>query len=53
MIPISDYNSHPHGSWYLEPSRALKRLYRELTYGNGPLTRIQPEMVAVVVSGEN
>ncbi len=28
-------------------------LYRELMYGPGPLTRIQREMVAVVVSAAN
>ncbi|MYA32620.1 MAG: hypothetical protein F4164_09305 [Gemmatimonadales bacterium] len=28
-------------------------LYRELMYGPGPLTRIQREMIAVVVSGLN
>jgi alkylhydroperoxidase family enzyme len=28
-------------------------LYRELMYGPGPLTRIQREIIAVVVSAEN
>lgn len=28
-------------------------LYRQLMYGKGPLTRIQREMIAVVVSAEN
>jgi alkylhydroperoxidase family enzyme len=28
-------------------------LYRELMYAKGPLTRIQREMIAVVVSAEN
>ncbi len=28
-------------------------LYRELMYGQGPLTRIQREMIAVTVSGLN
>ena len=28
-------------------------LYRELMYGQGPLSRIQREMIAVVVSAEN
>ena len=28
-------------------------LYRQLMYGRGPLTRVQREMVAVVVSGRN
>ena len=28
-------------------------LYRELMYGPGPLSRIQREMIAVVVSAEN
>ncbi|NQV14003.1 peroxidase [bacterium] len=28
-------------------------LYRELMYGKSPLTRIQREMIAVVVSAEN
>ncbi len=37
-------------------SRALKLhhdLYRELMYGPGPLTRVQREMIAVVVSAAN
>ncbi len=29
------------------------RLYRELMYGRGPLSRIQREMIAVTVSGLN
>ena len=28
-------------------------LYKELMYGKGPLSRIQREMIAVVVSAEN
>lgn len=28
-------------------------LYRELMYGGGPLTRVQREMIAVVVSSKN
>ena len=28
-------------------------LYRELMYGRGPLSRVQREMIAVVVSSEN
>lgn len=28
-------------------------LYRQVMYGKGPLTRIQREMIAVVVSAEN
>jgi alkylhydroperoxidase family enzyme len=28
-------------------------LYRELMYGRGPLTRVQREMIAVVVSATN
>ena len=28
-------------------------LYRELMYGPGPLSRVQREMIAVVVSAEN
>jgi len=37
-------------------SRLIKRhheLYRELMYSRGPLTRIQREMIAVVVSATN
>lgn len=37
-------------------SRTLKQhyeLYRELMYAKGPLTRVQREMIAVVVSAAN
>ena len=37
-------------------SRTMRRhydLYRELMYGRSPLSRIQREMIAVVVSAEN
>ena len=37
-------------------SRTMRQhydLYKELMYGKGPLSRIQREMIAVVVSGEN
>jgi alkylhydroperoxidase family enzyme len=37
-------------------SRTMRQhhdLYRELMYGRGPLSRIQREMIAVVVSAEN
>jgi alkylhydroperoxidase family enzyme len=37
-------------------SRTLRQhydLYKELMYGKGPLSRIQREMIAVVVSAEN
>lgn len=37
-------------------SRTMRQhydLYRQLMYGKGPLTRIQREMIAVVVSAEN
>lgn len=37
-------------------SRTMRQhydLYRELMYGPGPLTRVQREMIAVVVSAEN
>jgi alkylhydroperoxidase family enzyme len=37
-------------------SRTMRQhydLYRELMYGSGPLTRLQREMIAVVVSAEN
>lgn len=37
-------------------SRTLKQhyeLYRELMYGAGPLSRVQREMIAVVVSATN
>ena len=37
-------------------SRTMRQhydLYRELMYRKGPLTRIQREMIAVVVSAEN
>ncbi len=37
-------------------SRTMRQhydLYRELMYAKGPLTRIQREMIAVVVSAEN
>jgi alkylhydroperoxidase family enzyme len=37
-------------------SRTMRQhydLYRELMYAKGPLTRVQREMIAVVVSAEN
>ncbi|MFQ6606124.1 MAG: carboxymuconolactone decarboxylase family protein [Fidelibacterota bacterium] len=37
-------------------SRLMKlhnKLYRELMYSQGPLTRVQREMIAVVVSAQN
>ena len=37
-------------------SRTMRQhydLYRELMYGKGPLSRIQREMIAVVVSAQN
>ncbi len=37
-------------------SRTMRQhyeLYKELMYGKGPLSRIQREMIAVVVSAEN
>jgi len=37
-------------------SRTMRQhydLYRELMYGRGPLSRIQREMIAVVVSAQN
>lgn len=37
-------------------SRAMRQhyeLYRELMYGRGPLSRVQREMIAVVVSSQN
>jgi alkylhydroperoxidase family enzyme len=37
-------------------SRTMRQhydLYRQLMYGRGPLSRIQREMIAVVVSAEN
>ncbi len=37
-------------------SRTMRQhyeLYRELMYGRGPLSRVQREMIAVVVSAEN
>ena len=37
-------------------SRTMRQhfeLYRELMYGRGPLSRVQREMIAVVVSSEN
>lgn len=37
-------------------SRMMRRhydLYRELMYGRGPLSRVQREMIAVVVSAAN
>ncbi len=37
-------------------SRTMRQhyeLYRQLMYGRGPLSRVQREMIAVVVSAEN
>jgi len=51
-VPDQDHIIRIHGVH----SRVMKQhfeLYRELMYGPGPLSRIQRETVAVVVSAEN
>lgn len=51
-VPDHDHIIRIHGVH----SRIMRQhhdLYRELMYANGPLTRIQREMIAVVVSAKN
>ncbi len=51
-VPDRDHIIQIHGI-HSRVMRQHYELYRELMYGKGPLTRIQREMVAVVVSAAN
>lgn len=51
-VPDSDNIVRIHGV-HPRAMRLHYDLYRELMYGPGPLTRIQREMIAVVVSAAN
>lgn len=52
QVPDRDHIIRIHGV-HSRTMRQHYELYRELMYGRGPLTRVQREMVAVVVSAEN
>jgi len=51
-VPDSDNILRIHGV-HSRTMRLHYELYRELMYGRGPLSRVQREMVAVVVSAAN
>lgn len=51
-VPDSDNILRIHGV-HARTVRLHYDLYRELMYGAGPLTRVQREMIAVVVSAKN
>lgn len=52
QVPDRDNILQIHGV-HSETIRLHYDLYRELMYGRGPLTRVQREMIAVVVSAVN
>ena len=51
-VPDQDNILRIHGV-HSRVRKLLYDFYRQLMYGKGPLSRIQREMVAVVVSAEN
>jgi len=51
-VPDQDNIIRIHGI-HSQTMRQHYELYKELMYGKGPLSRIQREMIAVVVSAEN
>ncbi len=51
-VPDRDNILRIHGA-HSRVMRHHYELYRELMYGRGPLSRVQREMIAVVVSAEN
>ncbi len=51
-VPDTDNILRIHGV-HSRTVRIHYELYRELMYGRGPLSRIQREMIALVVSAQN
>ncbi len=51
-VPDQDNILRIHGI-HSRTMRHHHELYKELMYGRGPLSRVQREMIAVVVSAEN
>jgi alkylhydroperoxidase family enzyme len=52
LVPDRDNILRIHGV-HSKTMRQHFALYRELMYGPGPLSRVQREMIAVVVSAQN
>lgn len=52
LVPNDDYILRMHGV-HSRVTRFHYDLFKELMYSNGPLTRVQREMIAVTVSATN